>query len=197
MGAMDRARTRKAQPCRPRPPIGDRGQRERPRAAPYIRSIGDKQRDPLCVGAEQLDPLGDGLHCRGRRLIAYLQWQTARQKVLLDLFDKRFAVYDELRSVVGRHLSSGIDQTALFEFKRVTSRAQFLFGPEVQPFLEERWVDLSRDMVERNNPQPQPVPEDQRAAAEVKLVARKDRLNDFFKDFDKLVAPYMNHHQKA
>jgi hypothetical protein len=31
-------------------------------------------------------------------LITFLQWVTARGKVRLDLFDKRFAVYDELRS---------------------------------------------------------------------------------------------------
>ena len=33
-------------------------------------------------------------------VIALLQWQTARAKVLLDLFDKRFAVYDELYAVL-------------------------------------------------------------------------------------------------
>ena len=40
-------------------------------------------------------------------VIAILQWNTAREKVLLDLFDKRFAVYDELRLIVGtgRHRS--------------------------------------------------------------------------------------------
>ncbi len=46
------------------------------------------------------DPPCDRLHCRRRAVIAFLQWKTAREKVLLDLFDKRFAVYDELRSVV-------------------------------------------------------------------------------------------------
>ncbi len=42
--------------------------------------------------------------------IAFLQWTTARQKVLLDLFDKRFAVYEELREVIGRHLVPGGSQ---------------------------------------------------------------------------------------
>jgi hypothetical protein len=121
-------------------------------------------------------------------VIAILQWNTAREKVLLDLFDKRFAVYDELRLIVSR---GGIDQTAIFEFKTAASRAQFLFGPEVQTFLKEREADLSREMVERTV-QPRPSPEDQRVQ-----VARADRLSDFFKDFDQLVAPYMNHHQKA
>lgn len=29
-------------------------------------------------------------------LIAFLQWRTAHDKVLLDLFDKRFAAYEDL-----------------------------------------------------------------------------------------------------
>jgi hypothetical protein len=129
-------------------------------------------------------------------VIAFLQWQTAREKVLLDLFDKRFAVYDEVRAVVGRHITAGIDQRDIFDFARAASRAQFLFGPEVHTFLDERRIDLTRAMTERSL-QPRPVPEDQREAAQAVLLARLDRLSDFFKDFDVLVAPYMNHHQKA
>ena len=128
--------------------------------------------------------------------IAFLQWQTAREKVLLDLFDKRFALYDEVRSVVGRHLTSGIDQPDIFDFARATSRSQFLFGPEVRTFLDQRRKDLSGEMTSRNLT-PRPIPEDQREAVYAELVARKDRLSDFFEDFDKMVAPYMSHHQKA
>ena len=127
--------------------------------------------------------------------IAFLQWQTAREKVLLDLFDKRFAVYEELRSVMGRHLGSGIDEPAFYNFVRTVSRAKFLFGPEVQTFLEERRKDLGRAY--QRNVQPQPVPEDRSAAVQAERLARADRLSDFSKDFDELVAPYMNHHQKA
>ena len=114
----------------------------------------------------------------------------------MDLFDRRFAVYEELRAIVGRFLTGNIDQPALFEFKRVTSRAQFLFGPEVTSFLDERWTDLSREMVAWKLT-PRPIREERREAAEAALIARKDRLSDFFKDFDELFAPYMKHHQKA
>jgi hypothetical protein len=44
---------------------------------------------------------------------------------------------------------------------------------------------------------PRPTPEDRREAVYAELVARKDRLSNFFEDFDKLVAPYMSHDQKA
>ena len=107
------------------------------------------------------------------------QWRTAEEKVRLDLFDRRLALYEELRSVVGRHLGSGIDETALFNFKGAISRAHFLFGPEVTKFLDERWTDLSRDMMEWKAT-PRPIPEEQREAATAKMVARRDRLVAFF-----------------
>jgi hypothetical protein len=129
-------------------------------------------------------------------VIAFLQWQTAREKVLLDLFDKRFAVYDELRAVVGRRHTTGIDQTAIFDFKRAASRAQFLFSSEVQTFLKEREADLIREMIERTV-QPRPSPEDQREAVDAANLARLDHLSYFSRDFDEKVALYMNHHQKA
>lgn len=127
--------------------------------------------------------------------IAFLQWRTAQEKVLLDLFDKRFAVYEDLLSVMARHLGSGIDDPAFYNFVRAVSRAKFLFGHDVQTFLEERRKDLGRAY--RRNVEPQPVPEDRSAAVQAERLARADRLSDFPKDFDELVAPYMNHHQKA
>ena len=40
------------------------------------------------------------------------------------------------------------------------------------------------------------IPEAQRAAAEALMVARAYRISDFFRDFDALASPHMNHHQK-
>jgi hypothetical protein len=121
-------------------------------------------------------------------LITFLQWVTAREKVRLDLFDKRFAVYDELRSAMSRHLR-GNTETAFPEFEKAASRARFLFGPEVQAFLEDREKDLDREMTL--------LLEGRRDAAAAERAALVRRLTDFFRDFDQLVAPYMNHHQKV
>ena len=130
-------------------------------------------------------------------VITFLQWQTAREKVLLDLFDKRFTVYEELRSVVREYVASPkVRSESVDAFTKAASRAQFLFGPEVQGFLEVRRVDLNWEMVTRNR-QPVEMPETQRARQEAALVAGTERLSAFFNDFDKLVAPYMEHHQKA
>jgi hypothetical protein len=126
--------------------------------------------------------------------IAFLQWQTAREKVLLDLFDKRFAVYEELRSVMGRHLGSGIDEPAFYNFVRTVSR---------EVLIRTRSPDLSRRETERPRsrlPAKRPATAGSRrpsAAVQAERLARADRLSDFSKDFDELVAPYMNHHQKV
>jgi hypothetical protein len=63
-------------------------------------------------------------------------------------------------------------------------------------FLKEREADLSREMIERTV-QPRPSSEDQREAVDAAKLARLDHLSNFSKDLDELVAPYMNHHQKA
>jgi hypothetical protein len=124
---------------------------------------------------------------------AHRQWRTAKDKLLLDLFDKRFALYEELRAAVVRR---GIDQNSVLDFKRAISRAQFLFGPEVQTFLERTAKDLSRAMVEQIR-EPSAVAEDQREAYQADLIALLDRLVNFFNDFDQLIAPYMSHHQRG
>jgi hypothetical protein len=128
--------------------------------------------------------------------IAALQWITARQKVVLDLFDKRFAVYEELREAITHYLTqptaSIMEDVA--KFTRANRRAQFLFGPEVTKFLEDTWLDLTRDVHESTHP-PGPDPEERRKAADDKMV-RVNRLAKFSDDFDLLVAPYMKHTQK-
>ena len=124
-------------------------------------------------------------------VIAFLQWQTAPEKVLLDLFDKRFALYEELRLVLGRYFGGEIHVAeAQIDFAAVASRAQFLFGHEVQTFLKERQEDDLQEFVAV-------IREGSREPDEAELLARALRVYDFFKNFDVLVGAYISHHQKA
>jgi hypothetical protein len=126
--------------------------------------------------------------------IAFLQWQTAREKVLLDLFDKRFAVYEELRSVMGRHLGSGIDEPAFYNFVRTVSR---------EVLIRTRSPDLSRRETERPRsrlPAKRPATAGSRrpkCSSPSRAPRPRGPVKRFSKDFDELVAPYMNHHQKV
>jgi hypothetical protein len=129
--------------------------------------------------------------------ITALQWITARQKVVLDLFDKRYAIYEELCEVILRSLTQPPASVEDIEkFTRATRRAEFLFGLKVTKFLDETRKDFAGEVfASTHRPGPE-VPEDQRKAAEDKMLARVNRLTDFFKDFDAMVSPYMKHTQK-
>jgi hypothetical protein len=130
--------------------------------------------------------------------ISALQWITARQKVVLDLFDKRFAVYEELREAITPHLGRMSTVEDMGKFNRAANRAQFLFGPEVTSFLDERLVDLSVLVVEDNKEEKTPIPPEDgdQTAEQNEYVIHLGRVTRFFKDFDALVAPYMKHTQK-
>ncbi len=78
--------------------------------------------------------------------IAYQQYQTNRRKLKLDLFDKRFRVFqstkDFIQGVINGASYSEENQN-LFHLN--TRGAQFVFGSDIQDYLDEVWskfVDL-------------------------------------------------------
>ncbi|WP_155737525.1 hypothetical protein [Agrobacterium tumefaciens] len=69
-------------------------------------------------------------------VIAWRQWRTAQDKVKLDLFDRRFAVFMDARRLVSEAVALGkiTDQNLPNE---VIARGRFLFGDEVLAKLGE------------------------------------------------------------
>ena len=68
--------------------------------------------------------------------IAWGQWQTARQKLVFDLFERRYAVFDSIRRIVVAAVRDG--RTDLTEpLKDPISQAAFLFGPDITKKLTE------------------------------------------------------------
>ncbi|HEY7977430.1 MAG TPA: hypothetical protein VID67_04490 [Rhizomicrobium sp.] len=69
--------------------------------------------------------------------IAWQQWQTNRQKLKLDRYDRRLKVYEEVRKILSIILR---DATAsyenLLEFRTSVSEADFLFGPEISEYID-------------------------------------------------------------
>lgn len=70
-------------------------------------------------------------------VIAFMQWRTAHQKVMLDLFDRRWAVYKDVEAFLSLMISKGVRQDIkdLGAFHRVRTQAQFLFGADVHDLL--------------------------------------------------------------
>lgn len=69
--------------------------------------------------------------------IAYRQYSLAKEKFKLDMFEKRFSVYKATQrflTVILRDAKVNTEQ--LFEFRRDTQDATFLFGQEIPAYLE-------------------------------------------------------------
>ncbi len=70
--------------------------------------------------------------------IARQQWKTSANKVKLDLFDRRYRVFEEVRKL--RELiypSVRLQKSNIEAFKAGTVEAQFLFGADIEEYLRE------------------------------------------------------------
>lgn len=86
--------------------------------------------------------------------IAYQQWKTARDKLRLDLFDRRIVIWeavdDFLWTVV---VSEQTPDNSLSVYLRRTANAHFLFSHDVVSYLDEiRKNAMECDMLKRELP---------------------------------------------
>ena len=79
---------------------------------------------------EYVQPIAAGAIAVFAAAIAYGQYLTARQKLALDLFEKRFAVFMDVRNIISEIIQHGSLQNEGFP-KEVLARAKFLFGKDV------------------------------------------------------------------
>jgi hypothetical protein len=71
-------------------------------------------------------------------IIAVLQWRVADNKLRLDLFDRRYKVYDATRNFVAVIIKEAtFTDSQLVDFNIGTSDAKFLFGPDIEAYLAE------------------------------------------------------------
>ena len=70
--------------------------------------------------------------------VAWQQWQIARHRLRLDLFDRRYKVYDATRKFLSIILREArFEEAQLFEFYAGTSDTEFLFDSAVVDYLEQ------------------------------------------------------------
>jgi hypothetical protein len=129
-------------------------------------------------------------------LIAYLQWVTAHQKIVLELFDKRLEAFRGIQTAILPIMRNGAaTQQEFFAFAEAVERCRFLFGDDVHQYLADLRTKLSFMSVFTD----QVI--DQRTESErSRLIDKKyDYLNDvanFEKDGVPLFAPYLKLDQK-
>jgi len=128
-------------------------------------------------------------------IIAYFQWRTAHQRVILDLFDRRNAVYLDLRNGASAILRAGKGTPDVeTQLIRAVETARFYFGEDVVMQLDEflsAAIHLGQYSSEIEGAQG-----DERRVLIEKRRAAFDKVEEFFKNAPRLVAPYMRLDQK-
>jgi hypothetical protein len=71
-------------------------------------------------------------------LIAFFQWRTAHQKLVIDLFERRMKIYTQCKGLLRKILANpaqGANETA-FEFQNAVAEAEWLFGDDMRTLLD-------------------------------------------------------------
>ena len=125
-------------------------------------------------------------------LIAYRQWATARDKLRLDLYERRLAVYQAARNLLGTVYTLGdISQDAEFAYLNGTSGSQWLFGPEVKDYLKkELWGQIIRHQGIRGELESLDRGEERKRLAQSRAELRKWFLAQDIR-LDELFMPYL------
>jgi hypothetical protein len=129
-------------------------------------------------------------------LVAFLQWRTAQQKAVLDLFDRRHAIYEIVRKAVSTMTSNSntFDQGQEIEFMQAMERAYFFFGDDVANYLQQLWSaimdvrDADKELKDLKDPAT-------RRAAVAKRSAGMSCITQFHRNGKPLFARYMRFSQ--
>ena len=71
-------------------------------------------------------------------LITWGQWKTARDRLKLDLFDKRLVIYQVARDFLASVMTSGkVNEKELFKFSMAMREAKWLLNADVAQYLNE------------------------------------------------------------
>jgi len=122
-------------------------------------------------------------------LIAVMQWHVARQKFVLDLFDRRFKAYNDVLNAVRPIVAAGnAEQNDMVQLHIAVQNSKFLFGSDVNDYLLKIIKAASglkywNTIFNTSNPQAHKAPEGIEHASLV--------LTTFFEDFPDLCQHYM------
>ena len=129
-------------------------------------------------------------------LIAYFQWRTAHQRVVLDLFDRRLRIFELAGNACGNIISSGkATVEALRQLHEAKGNARFLFGDDVNSYLKDRITDFAflisfTDEVIRDSP------EQQQSILIDKKYKAMTKIAEYQNEAPAIFAPYMRLNQR-
>lgn len=121
--------------------------------------------------------------------IALAQWLVARQKFVLDLFDRRHRAYtDVVTAVRPAIVSLRMTDEERRNLRAAIENSKFLFGSDVNDYLQVLWkvvvrLDYWNNIYGTDHPDAGAAPEALERAAL--------KIGDFFTEYPALCAPYM------
>lgn len=124
--------------------------------------------------------------------VAKRNWQTSNERVVLELFERRLAIFEGIRHVVAKIMTSGQPGNAEErEYLEAIDRAPFYFGPEVVQYLERIRIviidiEASNSAIKLHDPSGPKLHHD-----------RMIELSGFYREAPKLFGPYIQAHQKV
>ncbi len=128
--------------------------------------------------------------------IAFAQWRTAHQKVVLDLFDRRMKVYEKAAAAaISVIRSARVDNDASWNLREAMRDARFLFGDDVTSYLDnlnQAFVDIDQYNSELNVLQSEP----ERIEVLRKKREKMEFVHKFYPTFPDLCYQYMRMDQK-
>jgi hypothetical protein len=131
--------------------------------------------------------------------IAYRQWRTAHQRVVLDLFERRMSVYDDARAVIGDIVRDGTATSqTVFRYGQATDRLGLLFGDEVVAYSDKVRERINQFVLHETMIKAQqngtPVADyHTHVEHSTRLLLE---LSEFYNEFSALVMPYVRMTQK-
>lgn len=127
--------------------------------------------------------------------VAKIQANTANDKLVLDLFERRIEIYSNARAVIARIMTSGgIAPEDHFEFLRAIDGSKFLFGPEVSAYWDTLYLAIIDAEAAEHETKAARGEAERRTALETRRNHR-ETLNGFYKQTEQLLAPYLSAHQ--
>ncbi|AYM62930.1 hypothetical protein G6L68_10275 [Agrobacterium fabrum] len=132
-------------------------------------------------------------------VVAFMQWRTAHQKVVLELFERRLRIYDSVAGAVEAFAMAGpwneyID--ARRRLQSAMSQARFLFGDEVLVNLQAQIDDMAEyiQKIQRVDSQTAVGSKRRELIDELELIS--ERIDAWFAPFSDLCYPYIRMDQK-
>ncbi len=123
--------------------------------------------------------------------IAWRQWRTSRDRLVFDLFERRFQSFQDLTRTISEAFQQGrAELNDLAKFDVAAEKARFLFGPEVHLYLRDVRSHLINVITKERGIRDLPNGP-QRTKYEDELEAGLNTMNEFYGKLAELVTPYL------